>query len=52
MLDFWAVETQWRHGRGQFALRYRDTVYAFKRFRPAYALESVGFVLRATSFAS
>jgi len=46
-LDFWLLKLNDVTVAAQFALRYRDTVYALQEgFDPAYALESVGFVLR------
>ncbi len=46
-LDFWLLKLNDETVAAQFALRYRDTVYALQEgFDPAYALESVGFVLR------
>jgi CelD/BcsL family acetyltransferase involved in cellulose biosynthesis len=46
-LDFWLLKLNGVTVAAQFALRYRDTVYALQEgFDPSYALDSVGFVLR------
>ena len=46
-LDFWLLKLNGVTVAAQFALRYRDTVYALQEgFDPAYSLESAGFVLR------
>jgi CelD/BcsL family acetyltransferase involved in cellulose biosynthesis len=47
-LEFWLLELDGREVAAQFGFAYRDTVFQLQEgFDPAYAADSVGYVLRA-----
>lgn len=47
-LEFWLLELDGKIVATQFGFRYRDTVFSLQEgFDPAYAQDSVGYVLRA-----
>jgi CelD/BcsL family acetyltransferase involved in cellulose biosynthesis len=47
-LEFWFLELNGKPVATQFGFRYRDTVFALQEgFDPEFALDSVGYVLRA-----